>query len=64
LWLLVRVLRVSRGMKKHRLDALPNTRVQCVKCEFYILFLSNRLYLFQINESVDHLTFTNRASFI
>ena len=57
LWLLVRELRVSRGMQKHWLDVLPHTRVQCVvKCEFCISFLSNSLYLFQFNESVDHLT--------
>jgi hypothetical protein len=57
LWLLVRVLRVRRGMQKHWLDALPNTCVQCVvKCGFYISFLSNSLYLFQFNETVDHIT--------
>jgi len=56
LWLLVRELKVSRGMQKHWLDVLPHTRVQCVvKCEFCISFVSNSLYLFQFNESVDYL---------
>jgi len=49
LWLLVRVLKVSRGMQKHWLDALPNGSVQCVvKCEFYISFLSNTCICFSL----------------
>ena len=57
LWLLVRELRVSRGIKKHWLGVLPHTRVQCVvKCELCISFLSNSLNLFHFHESLDHLT--------
>jgi hypothetical protein len=57
LWLLVRELRVGRGMQKHWLDVLPHTPLQCaVKCEFFISISSNCLYLFHFHGSVDHLT--------